>query len=281
MKSCQTRAEALEILLIESVQISQKTGHSFAVVGGWSPLLLNSQPLLHPGTRDVDLLFHEATTPGNLESVLKQFIAAGYIPSAKHPFQLIKLIRVGEDALAFNVDILHPDEEEKSGDTFVDHLDLDIVVGPLAAATLRMRSIVLPVSRIVFNSHIEQIQLSVCDDFGETVSTSIPVIDELGALVTKCSSVKSAKRDRDALDLYFSTAQARSRQRLVDQVRVLPAQSEKAHLALVEFLRWLKKGNDFEDRFRSATRELDHMNIRPEDAKKCIVDLLRDGGVEA
>lgn len=55
-------SQALKGLLVESVSIAQSANLEFAVVGGWSPLLLNSRPIPHPGTRDVDLLFHQGTT---------------------------------------------------------------------------------------------------------------------------------------------------------------------------------------------------------------------------
>jgi len=36
-------------LLLESVAIADDAGITFAVIGGWSPLLLNSSPIPHPG----------------------------------------------------------------------------------------------------------------------------------------------------------------------------------------------------------------------------------------
>src|SRR5688572_28917293 len=95
-------SEALRALLVDSVKTAHTSGLAFAVVGGWSPLLLNSHPIGHPGTRDVDLLFHQGTTVGGLQSVLRRFLESVYIPSAKHPFQLIRLLTVDGERLAFN-----------------------------------------------------------------------------------------------------------------------------------------------------------------------------------
>src|SRR5207302_361518 len=117
------------------------------------------------------------------------------------------------------------------------------------------------------------------NEAGAKMTVWIPVIDELGLIVTKCTSVKSLKRDRDALDLYFAVAQARSSKKLIEQLRLLEDQSQKAYLALGEFLKWLERSRGFEDRFEIAVEKLPYITVAPEEAKRRIIDVLREGGI--
>ncbi len=109
-------------LLGESVDIVASLSIQYVVVGGWAPYLRNSSPIAHPGTYDVDVLFLKGRTPGYLADVVKAFICGGYLPSAKHRFQLLRELRVGATSLVFNVDLLHPSESEHPSVEFVDHL---------------------------------------------------------------------------------------------------------------------------------------------------------------
>lgn len=59
--------QARVALLCDAVRLASSSGESFAVIGGWSPFLLNSTPIKHPGTADVDLLFAEGVTAGQLK----------------------------------------------------------------------------------------------------------------------------------------------------------------------------------------------------------------------
>ena len=97
-------------LLGEACQIADTTGLSYAVCGGWSPFLRNSNPIHHPGTKDVDLLFSDGIKVDALHDVVKSFLKAGYLPSAKHEFQILRIFQVNNCELAFNIDLLHPSE---------------------------------------------------------------------------------------------------------------------------------------------------------------------------
>ena len=212
-------------VLGEAVSLAKASEFPFAVIGGWSPLLLNSGPIRHPGTRDVDLLFSRGKEIGALRDVFKAFVSAGYLPSAKHPFQLIRVMKVGRRRIAFNVDFLHPDEKDKSADMFVDHHDLDLWLDEHRLGKLLVKSVVTPVSQFIFDGHVEVLHRKIRLPDGKRRVIDIPIMDELGTLVTKAESVKSPKRQRDALDIYLAVAQARNRSTLVSNAHAL----EKSH----------------------------------------------------
>jgi len=65
-----TIPEAVRGLLGEACTIANKSNLRYAACGGWSPCLRNSGTIPHPGTKDVDLLFSQATEVGALWEVL-------------------------------------------------------------------------------------------------------------------------------------------------------------------------------------------------------------------
>lgn len=207
-------------LLGETMQIMATSGEVFAVVGGWSPLLLNGGPIPHPGTRDVDLLFDRGAEEQALREVIQAFLSAGYLPSAKHPFQVLRPLRVGSAILLFNVDLLHPSETLEpsiNSDLFADHMQLE---APLSADTMEryaMKSIALPQAGFVFDDHrITTVPVPVILPSGEARTVDVPVIDELALLITKSNSAQRTKRERDSFDLFVAVTQARNREQLAD-----------------------------------------------------------------
>jgi hypothetical protein len=219
-------------VLGEAVLLAEASNFPFAVIGGWSPFLLNSNPIKHPGTRDVDLLFSRGKEIGALRDVFKAFVAAGYVPSAKHPFQLLRVLEVGHQKIAFNVDFLHPDEKDKSADMFVDHHELDLWVDEQRLGKLLVKSVVTPVSQFIFDGHVELLRREIRLPNSAHPIVVLPVMDELGTVVTKSESVKSPKRQRDALDIYLAIAQARDRSKLASDARALAKSHPMAFHAL-------------------------------------------------
>jgi hypothetical protein len=213
-------AAGVRALLAESVEIAASSGAVFAVVGGWSPVLLNPGPIPHPGTRDVDLLFESATTPGALADVLKRFCERDYLVSAKHPFQLLRILDIAGTPLVFNVDVLHPQERDHSADLFVDHLDLPLFQDDDATEPYRMRSIALPGSQFIFDGHTTQFDLEATLPTGLPTRVRIPLMDELGLLITKAPAI-GPKRSRDALDIFLAIVQARDINALVKSAQAL------------------------------------------------------------
>jgi hypothetical protein len=197
-------------LLGEACRIASSVRLEYAVCGGWSPLLRNSSPITHPGTKDVDLLFANGVDAGGLKRVFEAFLNHGFVPSAKHEFQLIKVYSVGGSTMAFNVDLLHPTEGNVHGDMFVDHLDLPVLEDRKAITSLFMeKSIAAPYSAFVFAGFIDYETVTCPYPDGKEVEVNIPLIDEVGVLVTKSESCRSPKRPRDLFDIFLAISQPR------------------------------------------------------------------------
>lgn len=198
-------------LLGDCVKLLSKTKQDYVIVGGWSPLLLNNGTIRHPGTHDVDLLFSEGKTEGELKDIFNLFLTNGYLTSAKHNFQLLKVISVAGRDFVYNVDFLHSSDNQKREDMFVDHLKLPVPLNEYQDSTYIEMSIKAPNSEVLFR---EKLYENISRDFilpdGTTANISFPLINEAGLIVTKTDSVKQAKRKRDAFDIYLATKQARN-----------------------------------------------------------------------
>lgn len=193
--------DASKELLVEVSTILLGAEAEFIVVGGWSPYLLNTTEFKHPGTKDVDILFSDGAAERGLEQYVHLLLQNGFMPSAKHDFQLLKPISVNGHELVFNVDLLHPSESLKNPELFTDHFDLHIRDGDLEK-TKFVRSIVLPSSEILFRSGFNQTIRVVAPLTGK--DAFVPLISPAGAILSKCESVHLAKRPRDSFDIYIS-----------------------------------------------------------------------------
>ncbi len=205
---------ACQGILGESVEIAQSTGLPFAVVGGWSPFYLNNPAGLHPGSKDVDLLFSEAVEVKGLAKVVERFLARGYLPSAKHDFQLLRVVDGGNGRFVFNVDFLHPKESTvPPGESlFVDHLELPFPESEFIKEQHFVRSIALPSSQFIFDfKRIAQKSVRCRFVDGREAEVTVPLADEAAILVTKSESMRGSKRPRDPLDVYLAIAYCRDR----------------------------------------------------------------------
>jgi hypothetical protein len=204
---------AVHGLLGETVRILSALKQPFIVIGGWSPVLLASGQIRHPGTRDVDVLFNGGNGRLELELVFRTFLDNGYLTSAKHPFQVIRILRVQDVPMAFNVDFLHPAAGNDGGpvdEMFVDQLDIGVPISQFVNDTYLMKSIVTPDIRFVFeDSRWVDAPFRCTLPDGTDGSGRVPVIDELGLIVSKAKTVENPKRERDAFDIALSIAQAR------------------------------------------------------------------------
>lgn len=216
-------------VLCESVRIATEISQQFTVVGGWSPFLLNNGPIVHPGTKDVDLLFKHGTTPGALKDVVQAFLDHGYLTSAKHPFQLLRVIDVAGTDFVFNVDFLHSAQIALPDHLFVDHLVIDD--GPLL---YRYQSIVVPMSALLFEpAGMSRVNVDAMTPDGNRSVVSVPLMTELGTLLTKAESMKNPKRSRDAFDALLSVVQARDVDVLVDNIIQNCVQDRIENLGLI------------------------------------------------
>jgi hypothetical protein len=199
--------DGAKILLNETAKILNENSVNYIIVGGWSPYLLNSTEIKHPGTKDVDILFENAYKQEELKEIISKFIDSGFILSAKHDFQLFKKIPVRDYEFIFNIDILHPSETNWETEIFIDQIELDIPKDEYQNENFKMKSIMLPDSNFLFDGHYSNYEL--------TSSLSINLMNELGCLLTKSKSVNIQKRFRDSLDVFLAIHQCRDYENLV------------------------------------------------------------------
>jgi hypothetical protein len=190
-------------VLAECCQLFNEASVSYVVAGGWVPYLRGgNSSLTHPGTNDVDLLLNDDCE--TVEKALKVLLTKGYAPSAKHQFQLLKRLPVGGEHFVFNVDLMHPAEAEGRSEMFQDIMDLGVREDYDPLSTRHIKSIVFPSSRIVFDEELWSMHdLEAFLPDGSRVNVPIPLMDERALILSKCKSVRSDKRDRDAFDIFF------------------------------------------------------------------------------
>lgn len=196
LNSIQDGAEAL---LKESAQILSKfPSKKYVVIGGWCPFLRNTTNISHPGTLDVDILFEDSES-GSLSDIIKAFLEAGFLVSAKHKFQLMKKLVVRDQGIIYNVDLLHPDMTQANvplAELYVDHLELDIPLDKDELRLKQMASIVLPNSKMLFLSHMNS---------RESIDgVSFNLVTFTGMFFTKIESCQKPKRERDSFDIFLA-----------------------------------------------------------------------------
>jgi hypothetical protein len=169
----------------------------YIVIGGWCPVLRNETALVHPGTLDVDLLFRDSYISGSINEVVTHFLEFGFVPSAKHPFQLMRVQNIRGKDFVFNIDLLHPkmQSDKATSGMFVDHLDLDVPLTNAETEFKKMKSVVLPNSEILFLNGLFSRESI------EGVPFNLVTFD--GMFATKMDSCQKQKRERDAFDIYL------------------------------------------------------------------------------
>lgn len=197
-------------VLVEACSLLNAAEVDYVVVGGWVPFIRSTgHTLQHPGTRDVDLLIN-----GDAERVKEAvllFWNAGYSPSAKHPFQLLKQMTVEEESgsvrqFTFNVDLMHPMEECAAGDDlFQDIIDLGVRIADNFPETQRLKSIIFLSPEIIFDSELwSNVTVNGTLPDGTVVSQAIPLMNEVGLILSKSESFKNSKRGRDSFDIFYT-----------------------------------------------------------------------------
>ncbi len=224
--------EGANILLAETINILTENNVNYIVVGGWSPYLLNSTEIKHPGTKDVDILFENGYEKDNLKDIILKFIDSGFILSAKHDFQLFKKIKVRNYDFIYNIDLLHPSETEWDTEIFIDHLELDVPSDEYRNENFKMKSIALPDSNFLFEGHFVDFSIDFKLSNGDKVRQEVRLMDELGCLLTKSKSVKIVKRFRDSLDIYLAIKQSQDYNKLVDSTLELKLKNRTIYNSL-------------------------------------------------
>lgn len=197
--------EAAFAFLLRTTDLLASASNSWIIVGGWGPVLrgVQTDKLRHPGTVDVDVLFggNRAEMAKSVEVLLK----AGYVSSAKHAFQLLDKVFVGDREFIFNVDFLHPEESRANPEMFVDIVDLGVVDELDPTGKRFAKSIIFPSARLIFNNNFwSQFEVP---SRGHAGKITLPLIDEVGLILSKSESVKNKKRTRDSFDIFFTLAQ--------------------------------------------------------------------------
>lgn len=193
--TCSTLQDGATAILSDVCATLSAQNFDYVIVGGWCPFLRGGNPSVqHPGTRDVDVLFS-----GDLQNVrraVERLLSSGYLVSAKHEFQLLKTIPIAGRDFVFNVDLLHPLETNAKLDLYSDIMDLGIRESTLSERTLHVRSIVFPAARVIFSEVL-------WTKWPLDSSHEIPLLDEVGLVLSKGVSVSQVKRPRDAFDIYY------------------------------------------------------------------------------
>jgi len=202
-----TVLDGARFLLGETCEILNELKARYMIVGGWTPFLRNKSKLIHPGTKDVDVLFEDGYISGNLGNIIATFLNRGFLPSAKHDFQLLKEIKVGGRTLVYNVDLLHPSESQENPHLFVDHLNLQLPESAFELQSRFVRSIVLGDCEILFDGLSEPFSFDYQDASGSGRRVTIPLMDFVGLLASKTKSIANLKRQRDAFDVYLTFLQ--------------------------------------------------------------------------
>lgn len=199
-----TMTDAVSALLVDVTTFLNSTGHEYLIVGGWAPFLRNTTSHVHPGTKDIDVLFSDGGVRKKLCDVIQGLLAKGYKASAKHDFQLLRSVKVQDHELIFNIDLLHPSESVRNPDMMVDHFDLGITDRELAESKA-VKSIVLPSSALLFRDGFwTQYEFNGFDLDGTPSTVPLPLLGLAGSILSKAESVSAKKRPRDAFDIFLA-----------------------------------------------------------------------------
>ena len=191
-------------LLVTTATVLNQTGLRYAVAGGWVPLLTepNHPTLIHPGTRDVDILLMDEEVA--VRDAAKALLAAGFRPSAKHEFQLLRDAQVGDHVFVYNVDLMHPYEARSTPEMFSDIFDLGVNDDYDPRGSRHFKSIAFRSAAIVYEQNLfRTVDLSAPDLDGVDRKVSVPLLSPPAAVLSKCESVATPKRTRDAFDIYY------------------------------------------------------------------------------
>ncbi|WP_026367571.1 hypothetical protein [Bacteroides sp. 14(A)] len=227
--------EGALVLLGESTKILNDNEMEYLIVGGWSPFLLNSGVIPHPGTRDVDILFKSGRKIGELESIIRIFLENGFLQSAKHTFQLLKPIEINGQDYVFNIDLLHPGEMHQSEpEMFVDHIDFPILESHSMKIPYKGGTILLPNSDFFFDHFNLKFEKEFEYQNGEKEHIEFNLINEAGLILSKIKSAFSVKRRRDAFDIFLALYQSNDYEKTISQIKEISLSHSDVLSALKE-----------------------------------------------
>ncbi len=207
--------EGSKELLNESINLIGDTLNEVVFVGGWGPYLRHAD--IHPGTKDVDILFPMNYSREKIQIVLENFLNNKFFISAKHDFQLCRAYQLGERTYIFNVDLLHPTEGKIEKVDFVEIMDLDVTVDGI-----RVKPIIS--INIQFGEVIHSEKLIDQVDFN---GRQINVLDGAGIIISKLSACHNKKRPRDIYDIYLSLSEPYALEKMHHLISINPTIREQ------------------------------------------------------
>lgn len=261
---------AVRGLLLTTCGILNNAGTRYVVAGGWVPFLRGGDTeLAHPGTRDVDVLFG-----GNLDEIgraIRVLMTNGFKPSGKHEFQLLLPIQIMQSEFIFNVDLMHPLEQQRKPGLFADIFELGVDDAYDPTGRRWAKSIVFTGAEVVFNERLwSEVDVTGADAHGTQVAVSVPLLDEVALVLSKASSVKNEKRTRDAFDIYYVLHGPR-RNQIVSRLLELAKKYQPIKMQLNELIEWISEDPD---KFDSNVDQFTAGRIS--DAAKQVVGLLKE-----
>ena len=219
----------------------------YVIAGGWVPVLRGGvEGLQHPGTRDVDVLFNDSLDHMNL--AVTALLETGFRPSAKHEFQLLLPIKVQDRTFVFNVDLMHPSEQQHAPGMFADIFDLGVNDAYDPTGKRWIKSIIFPSSRIVFNEHLwSALAETGIDAQGSDRTVNIPLLNEVALILSKIGSIQHKKRTRDGFDIYYVLC-GKNRREIAASLRDLVAKYDQVREDVRLLRDWIRKHGDLFDK---------------------------------
>jgi hypothetical protein len=232
---------ATRALLLTTCEAISDASTEFVIVGGWVPLLRGGgNGLAHPGTRDVDILFGNKD-PEIVRPAAEALLKRGFTPSAKHEFQLLRSIEVGNQDFIFNVDLMHPAEQSERPELFCDIFDLGVIDLHDPTGKRWMKSIVFESAQVIFDKSLWSFEnISGQDISGAPRTVSVPLMNEAALVLSKTKSVRQVKRPRDSFDIFYVMTGPK-REEIVSTIISLTLEFEEINRQLQDFLEWLSK----------------------------------------
>jgi hypothetical protein len=213
--SFETLESAAFALLMTTCDVLNRSNVRYVIAGGWVPILLGGPAgLAHPGTRDVDVLLGGDISvlynrdPDRARVVvqyaLETLLDEGFRVSAKHEFQLLKEVKVGDHVFVFNVDLMHPIESQLNPSMYADIFDLGVADAYDVTGKRWIKSIAFRSSALVFQRNLIIYKTVDGVDLNQNqISLSIPLLSPGAFVLSKSQSLRIPKRTRDAFDLFY------------------------------------------------------------------------------
>lgn len=196
--------DACRGLLLSAVSILNESKLRYFIAGGWVPILLEPKhpSLIHPGTRDVDVLMVDELSA--VQEAACALLANRFRPSAKHEFQLLREAQVGMREFVFNVDLMHPYEADQTPEMFSDIFDLGVNDAYDPRGSRHAKSIAFRSAEIVYKENLfTQVTVSGVDLDAKERQHEVPILAAPAFLLSKCESASVPKRTRDAFDIHY------------------------------------------------------------------------------